>query len=123
LRLRVFDRQPLMLEQRSQPEVERDLAREVELPVLAAAHEARERADDVRKRSHQCRVAAERARWRSKKQHLRGRRLRVRSDQLCAPRLDEFVEIASVDELVEVLVLISERGRGDGSDDDGRLSA
>lgn len=76
-----------MLEQRPQPEVECDLAREVELPVLAVAHGARERAHDVRKRSHQCRVAAERARWRSQKQHLRGRRLRVRSDELCAPRL------------------------------------
>jgi hypothetical protein len=112
-----------MLEQRPQPEVERDLAREVELPVLAAAHGARERAHDARKRSHQCRVAAERARWRSQKQHLRGRRLRVRSDQLCAPRLDEFVEIASVDELVEVLVLVAERRRGYGSSEDGRPGA
>jgi hypothetical protein len=75
-----------MLEQRPQPEVERDLAREVALPVLAAARGARERAHDV-------------------------------------PQLDEFVEIASVDELLEVLVLVAERGRGDGSGDDGRLGA
>jgi hypothetical protein len=104
-----------MLEERPQPEVERGLSPESEQAVLAAAHSARERSHELRKRSHECRTAAQRARWRSRKQHLRARRLRVRSDQLRAPPLDEFVEIASVDELVEVLVLLRDASRQGGA--------
>ena len=45
----------------------------------------------------------------ARKQRLQARRLRQSQVAETPPALDDFVEIASVDELVEVLVLIAGR--------------
>jgi hypothetical protein len=52
---------------------------------------------------------AARTRWLSRKQRLRSQRLRRRVVAERPPVLDDFVEVASVDELVEVLVLLAGR--------------
>jgi hypothetical protein len=63
------------------------------------------------------RAAAGQTRWRSRKEQLRARRLRRTRDELRAPSLDAFVEVGSVDELLEVLVLVADRGHGTRSHD------
>jgi hypothetical protein len=70
--------------------------------VRDAAHEVCEEARRVR-------IGAAQTRWRARKQRLRSRRLRRRLVAESPPALDDFVEVASVDELVEVLVLLAGR--------------
>jgi hypothetical protein len=68
--------------------------------ILDAAHEVRERARRVR-------IDAARTSWRARKQRLQAQRIRQRLVAASPPTLDDFVEIASVDELFEVLVLLA----------------
>lgn len=70
---------------------------------------ARKAAHEVREEARGLRVDAARARWLSRKQQLSSQRLRRRLVAERPPMLDDFVEVASVDELVEVLVLLAGR--------------
>ncbi len=86
------------------------------VPLLAAARRAHEE-------SRLARSLSERTRWRVRKERLRARRLRRSADSYRARTLDDFVEVASVDELVEVLVLLAERGDDHRPRRDRRLGA
>ena len=70
---------------------------------------ARKAAHEVREEARRLRVDAARTRWLSRKQRLRSERLRRRVVAERPLMLDDFVEVASVDELVEVLVLLAGR--------------
>jgi hypothetical protein len=70
---------------------------------------ARKAAHEVREEARRLRIDAARTRWLSRKQRLRSQRLRRRVVAERPPMLDDFVEVASVDELVEVLVLLAGR--------------
>jgi hypothetical protein len=76
-------------------------------------------ARQARETSHSTRDEAARTRWRSAKARLRARRARGRARALGPRTLDEFVEVASVDDLVHVLVDLAE-GDDDKRHDDGR---
>jgi hypothetical protein len=70
---------------------------------------ARKAAHEVREEARRLRVDAARTRWLSRKQRLRSERLRRRVVAERPLMLDDFVEVASVDELVEVLVFLAGR--------------
>jgi hypothetical protein len=70
--------------------------------ILDAAH-------DVHEQARRARIEAARTSWRARKQRLQAQRLRHRLGAESPRTLDDFVEIASVDELLEVLVLLAGR--------------
>lgn len=69
----------------------------------------------LRRRSRLIRETAARTRWCARKERLRTQRLKRKFDGLLTPQLDDFVEIASVDDLVDVLVLLADRGGDRGT--------
>jgi hypothetical protein len=69
----------------------------------------RDAAHAVCEEARRVRIGAAQTRWRARKQRLRARRLRRQLVAESPPALDDFVEVASVDELVEVLVLLAGR--------------
>jgi hypothetical protein len=78
-------------------------------PESAAGDRARlaDAARRARETSQSSREAAAKTRWRSRKARLRSKR--VRESVRTGPRtLEEFVEVASLDELVNVLVDLAE---------------
>jgi acyl-CoA reductase-like NAD-dependent aldehyde dehydrogenase len=108
-----------MSDHRTQPGAGPGSSREVEEALAAALNETQETAPEEQATARKLRAAAGQTRWRSRKQQLRARRLRRTSDELRAPSLDAFVEVGSLDELVEVLVLVPDGGHGNRSHDDG----
>jgi hypothetical protein len=61
----------------------------------------------TRDRARVSREAAARTRWCTRKERLRAYRLRTRGKELRPTELDDFVEVADLDELINVLIVLT----------------
>jgi hypothetical protein len=66
-----------------------------------------ETARATRDRARVSREAAARTRWRTRKERLRAYRLRTRGKELRPAELDDVVEAADLDELIDVLIVLT----------------